>query len=490
MNARHTLLPLMIAATLVARCETAQSRSWREQVATPFDDPLLARPPQLEEGKLLPGDSTVHACSDQNGGANTPLMLADAIDLALCHHPQIKGAWARIKVQAAQAGEARAAYLPAINAGLRYQQEQTRQPEALLPLESRRRTRSQYYMLTWRLLDFGTRNANLRSADALLEAALASHDAVLQKTMAGVIAAYYEVQISGANRQTRERNETLAHAILQATQRRAARGMAAQSDLLQVQTALSKAELEHARAIGQYEKSLVTLSIALGLQGRSMTLHLPPTDTESATNTIQLSQELERWRETAQQQHPALVAARAQLAAAREKLTATRSEGLPSLDFSHGYYVNGRPNQGSAGSQTREAVTGLVLNIPLFDGFSHTYKVRNAQAQTDLREAELLETEAQVLGELANAFADTQSALRNLASSQRLLESARTALENVQRKYERGLSDLLDILNVQAALADASQERIRALAEWHSARLRLLASAGELGRTRIAEHSQ
>ena len=64
------------------------------------------------------------------------------------------------------------------------------------------------------------------------------------------------------------------------------------------------------------------------------------------------------------------------------------------------------------------------------------------------------------------------------------------ALENVQRKYDRGLIDILDVLNVQAALVDARQERIRTLAEWRSARLRLLASAGEISRTRIAEQGR
>jgi len=38
------------------------------------------------------------------------------------------------------------------------------------------------------------------------------------------------------------------------------------------------------------------------------------------------------------------------------------------------------------------------------------------------------------------------------------------------------------MLNAQTALADAELERIRALGEWRSARLRLLANAGEMGR--------
>lgn len=45
----------------------------------------------------------------------------------------------------------------------------------------------------------------------------------------------------------------------------------------------------------------------------------------------------------------------------------------------------------------------------------------------------------------------------------------------------------LKILSTQSALADARQERVRCLAEWHSARLRLLASAGQMGRFAVNE---
>ncbi|MNF13342.1 hypothetical protein D3C80_2151500 [compost metagenome] len=56
----------------------------------------------------------------------------------------------------------------------------------------------------------------------------------------------------------------------------------------------------------------------------------------------------------------------------------------------------------------------------------------------------------------------------------------------MQRKFGRGAADILEMLNTQSALLEAQQERIRCQAEWRSARLRLLASAGVLGREAIA----
>lgn len=471
---------LVLAVTL-AMSQVAQARDWADILTTPFVDPLLTRPPELDSGKILPGDQNAYACDSSSHGSAKPLTLSEAIDLALCHNPQVQSAWASIKVQAAQVGETRAAYLPTLNAGFSHLSQKTQYPESQFQVNTERTSDAQYATLTWRLLDFGGRGANRRSANALLGAALASHDAALQKTMANIIGLYFEAQTAKANREAKERNELLAKQTLQAAQKREARGAGAQSDTLQAKTSLAKAELEHTRAIGMYEKSLVSLRVAVGLPtqtAEAQGLILAP---DYQDEDIALRQDLAAWLKLAQEQHPAIVAARAQLESAREKLMATRSEGLPTLDFTQSEYVNGRPNQGLSSAQTRESVVGITVNVPLFDGFGRTYKVRGAEAQIEIKEAELRDTELQILGEIAKAHADANAALRNLDSSKRLTDAAREALENVSRKYNHGISDILEMLSVQAALTDAEQERIRALAEWRSARLRILANAGIMG---------
>jgi outer membrane protein len=156
-------------------------------------------------------------------------------------------------------------------------------------------------------------------------------------------------------------------------------------------------------------------------------------------------------------------------------------EGLPSLDLTGNFYQNGRPNQGLNPTRTDETLAGLTLNIPLFSGFSQTYKVRGAQAQVEQKEATLQDTEQQILMEVVKAHADAMAAADNLKYSQDLLTAAQKALATVQRKFDKGASDILEVLSTQSALADAEQQRIQCLAEWRSARLRLLTSVGGLG---------
>ena len=148
---------------------------------------------------------------------------------------------------------------------------------------------------------------------------------------------------------------------------------------------------------------------------------------------------------------------------AREKLGGTRAEGLPTVDFTHSRYANGRPGQGLSSTKTTESVVGLTLNVPLFDGFGRTYKVRGAQAQTEVKETELRDAESQILAEVVKGYTEAVAALRNLESSKRLVDAAQASLDDVRLKYDRGVVDILDMLSVQMAMAEAGQERVRSL---------------------------
>jgi len=307
---------------------------------------------------------------------------------------------------------------------------------------------------------------------------MASHDAAIQKLLETVVGAYFDAQTAQATWDARLKSEQVAAHTLTIVQRRRDHGAASQADALQAATALARASLDKSRAAGDLQKALSVLVYCLGLPAGSH-LSLAP---DLADDHQQIGRDLDGWLAQAQQRHPAILAARAQLDAARGKVKATQSDGLPSVDFSANYYQNGRPNLSLPAIHTNETVLAVTLTIPLFEGFGRTYKVRGALAQVEQKSAELDDTEHQVLMSVVKTHADAVSALSNLDASRSLLETAQNATESVQRKLDKGAADVLEMLNVQAALADAQLQRIRCLAEWRSARLRLMAVAGVLGR--------
>jgi outer membrane protein len=99
-----------------------------------------------------------------------------------------------------------------------------------------------------------------------------------------------------------------------------------------------------------------------------------------------------------------------------------------------------------------------------------------------VKEAALIDVERVTLTDIVKAYSDATTAVANLRESQSLLEAAKASQASSKRRYESGATDILELLNTQTALADARQERVRCLADWRSARLRLLATSGILSK--------
>lgn len=442
-------------------------------------DPLFTEPDVIETGKVLPGDGETVKCPAKKD-FSTPLALGEAVDLGLCNSPQIKEAWAKIKIQTGAVGEARAAYFPTLSGSVSNMNDNISYPGSGYPGSSID-SWMVYGAMNWRILDFGGRGAGRMAANSLLTSALLNHDYIIQKSLTDLIQAYFDAQTAKAALKAKAQNEEITQRTLEVAERREAKGAVARSDTLQAATALAKASLEKNRAKGAFYKAVSVLVYSMGVP--SQTKVLLPDDLGKITG--QEVTDLDAFMVDVQKNHPAIQASRAQLEAARHQVAVAQSEGLPTLDFSANYYQNGRPGQSVSITKTEETTVGVTLNIPIFDGFARIYKIREAKAQVEQKEAELQDVEYQTLMELVKAHADATSALQNLQASDALQKAAQESLAVSQRKYEKGAADILEMLNTQSALADAQMEYIRCQADWNSARLKLLASAGKMGRASV-----
>lgn len=270
----------------------------------------------------------------------------------------------------------------------------------------------------------------------------------------------------------------LAEDIYASTKRREQKGVSSFNDSLQAATALAKARLNEARALGDYHKALGVLKQNMGIAvGTQITL--PPMQMDSRSSSLR---DLNSWLTEAEEKHPAIAEARSRWAADKAKIVAVRSEGLPTVDGTAYISRNGYPNQGLSYINQTVIAGGFTINFPIFEGFSRTYKVRGAEARAEQSEALLQETALQISIDVVKAHADAVSSLGALKASESLLVAAQEALRSSLRRYQRNAADIQELLNVESSLAEAEQERIRAIAEHYSARLRLLANTGILGK--------
>lgn len=393
------------------------------------------------------------------------LTLADAIDGALCANPQSREAWANARVQAAQVGVARAAYLPSLNA--------TAATARVRTEDASRDQRSIAASLSWLILDFGGRAAGLESARQLLAAANATQDATVQSLLLATLQAYYQTQALGASREAALASERAAETSFRAAEARYKAGSAAPADQLQARTAWSQAQLNRIAVEGRLKTALGALNTLMGRDAQRPLLLAALAQGALPAN---FEQDLDALVAEARRRRPDLMAAAAQTQAARAGIDGARAAHLPSLSL--GLTASDTHNAGLG--DTRGGTVGLTLNVPLFAGFATTYKVRAAEAQAESRAAVQERLNLQVAQDVWNAYQALVTATQTTRSSADLLASAEQSDKVARGRYQAGVGSLLDLLNAQSALASARQQRVQSLFDWNVSRAALAQSMGAL----------
>jgi len=450
-------------------------------------DPLFTSGKTLgnPSGRMLSDDHESDPCQFAQPG--TPLELIEAVERALCNNPQTRIAWANAKVQEAQIGVARSAYLPAAAAslGASKQRNVSRYSDyPVLDSTTKPSVKSGSLKMSQVLTDFGLRSANLDQAVALLDAANASHDAVLQAAFINAAQAYFDTQTAQAVLEASREAERAAKESYSAAAAKYQAGVGALTDQLQAQTAYSKATLERVSAEGELKSAQGSLATAMGLPANTSLVLPRRQDKLPDTAFVKSADEL---IEEAKQHHPALLAAQAELQAAQARVAATRAEGRPTVtltaELSRNDQSDYRPAVTLPGTDTslRSNSVGVQMNIPLFEGFGRNYRVQSAQGQAEVKAAELSKLEQQIGLEVWKSYQSLRTETENMKATETLVRSARQSFQVAQGRFKAGVGNILELLSAQSSLASAEQQRIKSVSNWHAARLKLAANIGKLG---------
>ncbi|MCF1485973.1 TolC family protein [Pseudomonas sp. AA27] len=415
----------------------------------------------------------------QPGGLTLDVM----IERVLCRDPKARRAWAEAKFQAAQVGIAQSAYLPRLDARSSFSRSRNdsrydnREDHSI---QGRQRQLENRLGLSWVLFDSGRREADLRHARQLLVAANADQDERLQQAFLQAARLYYDTLAAQDRQRLAEQVAALAAENLKDASAKYEAGAAALSDRLQAQTAYTQASLNEVRDRGAVRSAQGQIALLAGLPLQT-TLTLAGTLAWRPTTSF--VQDLDALLEQAGLDHPAVIAAKARLDAAKAGIAEREAAGRPSLSLiaSLSDMQAHRSTDFDGDSRARDSVVGLQLNIPLFEGFERTYQVRGARARMQASEAELADVEQRVSLQLWDSYQSLGTETQALERTAEWVEQAMLALNVVQGRYRSGVGSMIELLNASSAYAMAEQEHIAALNRWHLARLRLVASLGRLG---------
>ena len=178
---RHVLL--IVLACFSASVSAAESIWYKD------GDPLNT---QIESLPKIPDGYREPSAPCGNVDLSKPITLAEVADASLCNNPQTSEVWASARVQAAQLGIAKSAYLPSLSANV------SSSLGVSMPESSSRDNPninlSANLAASYLLYDFGNRNANLENARQLLLSASASQSSTVQSVLLTATVAYYQVQ--------------------------------------------------------------------------------------------------------------------------------------------------------------------------------------------------------------------------------------------------------------------------------------------------------
>jgi len=172
--------------------------------------------------------------------------------------------------------------------------------------------------------------------------------------------------------------------------------------------------------------------------------------------------------------NPALQEARAQVAAAQANLRSAQASGLPSLGVSsnYGYLFQG-------GFRPADTWTvGFTLTVPIFNGYNTHYQIRQARAQEEQARANLANSRNTAMLAVWQDYHSFRGALAAYPGARSGLENARKALEVVQAQYKVGQATIQDVLQAEAALAQARNTLIQNLVTSYVALAQLTQAVG------------
>ncbi len=507
------------------------SVTWSQWVA-PFEDPLktqsdghkeslgydLTAPPQLsdlriqskrnvpstQQGELSCAnahfafnEARSRYLTDQANATKSPplpLTLGGALGLALCLNPQVRSSWAGIQKASTELGLARSSFWPQASLGVMRQHSRTGGSDTQGSTSIK--ATSESFTISWRVFDFGARDARERAAQAQLRVALAGQNQSVRDIAWAVMDTYVQAQALQAQLKRQKEISALGKSIFSSSERRYAQGASARNAFLQAQATLERNRFEIEKTRSELlvaEQKLRTLAGIAPLQS----VDLDPIPDEVAEMAVQVPLEkndlsgpnsvgnqlhdfvpadrlhLDEWLRGAREISPAVIAAAAKLDAAAATVQAVASDAMPKLDVNYSYYRNGRPTQSLTSSRSNERTAGVTLTIPLFEGFSSTYRIQNAEASRQAAHIELDAARMQSDQELLDAYTQAQAGIGMLNAAFKLYETTQQLVQSNEKLFQHGVLDAVEMNRGLLDLQTANLELTKAQAQWLRAKLHL-----------------
>ncbi len=185
---------------------------------------------------------------------------------------------------------------------------------------------------------------------------------------------------------------------------------------------------------------------------------------------------LEPWVSAAEEQNYGVTGAKLNVEIAKREISKQRAGHMPTLDL-----VAQKSRVSNTGlSQTNNNAIGVTWNVPIFNGFAVTSKVRESIALEDKARNDLEASRRQAAQTARQAFLGVNSGLAQVKALEAAEVSSKSALESNKLGYQVGVRINIDVLNAQRQLYTTQKDLSKARYDTIMNGLRLKSAAGSL----------
>jgi outer membrane protein TolC len=184
---------------------------------------------------------------------------------------------------------------------------------------------------------------------------------------------------------------------------------------------------------------------------------------------------------TALEAHPEVRAAEKRTEAAQSEVRSAYGRYLPEVSATWMYDWQWARNRGDETTEQMNGYSaGLVLTIPLFDGFMRESAIGTARAREEQAKEQVMLARQQIAKAVNQAVLTLQAAEKNVEASRKGLAQAEEQFRIVQERYASGRGIQVEVLDAQTALARARFNIVAALADHHTARAMWFQATGRV----------
>jgi len=398
-----------------------------------------------------------------------PLTLDEALELALRDGPLVRAGGFAVRAAEEREGLARTGYYPSLTAAASYARQtgnMTPRP-GLLPatftLADPKDTSYNVYNFSLTLAqpvyDFGRTAGAAEQAGAAVDAARADLAARRLATWYEVVVRFYGVlaadEMAGVAR--RARDQARVHA--ERARSLFAAGARPRIDVVRTEADFQGAEAALLGALDEVTVARVALLAAMGVRQAFEFEPVRPPEPPDADGPATLVAAEEGAVGDALAARPERKAQVARISGQDAAARTARASLWPSLAVAASFTDAGV----SLGAwRYWNWAVGLTLSAPLLAAFPALHQAREAEALAAGLRATLDGTDALIRAEVLQAVARLRDARAKLVPVGAALEAAREALHLAEGRYHAGSGDYVELLDAQAAAANAEAALVRA----------------------------